>query len=137
MLRVTDGIGLDDRHIEERFVRATGPGGQNIRHEQTAVELRLDIAASPLPADVKDRLRALAGTALTAGDVLVVSSRAHRSQAENRASARLRLVALLQRAARPVRKRRLTRPRRFAREERLASKRRHSVVKALRSRRAD
>jgi ribosome-associated protein len=132
MIRITDSISLDDRDVEERFVRAIGPCGQNPRKEETAVELRLDIAASSLPADMKERLRALAGRAVTTDDVLVVIGRAYRSQAENREAANAHLVTLLQQAAKPPKKRRITRPRKRVREERLAAKKRHGAVKASR-----
>jgi ribosome-associated protein len=133
MLRVTDSISLDDNEVEERFVRAMGPGGQNVRNEETAVELRFDIAASPLPPDMKVRLRALAGRAVTTDGALVIVSRAHRSQVENRKAAHARLLALLQKAARLPRTRRQTNPRRAVREERVASKRRRGAIKASRS----
>jgi len=132
MFRVTENITLDDHEVAERFVRAIGPGGQNVRKEETAVELRLDIASSSLPSDVKERLVALAGRAVTAEGVLVIVSRANRSQAENRKAARVRLIALLQRAAKPPKKRRPTRPRRGVQEERLASKKRRGAVKRSR-----
>ena len=134
MIRVTEVIMLDDREIEERFVRASGPGGQNVNKEATAVELRFDIRASSLPPDVKDRLTALAGRGVTTDGVLVVVSRVHRSQTRNRDAARGRLVALLRRAARPPKKRRPTKPRAAVREKRLASKKLRAVVKQSRSR---
>jgi ribosome-associated protein len=134
MLQVTESLALDDSEIEERFVRATGPGGQNVRKEETAVELRFDIDASSLPPDVKGRLVTLAGRAVTNDGILVVVSRVHRSQADNREAARARLIALLQRAAKPTRKRRPTKPRRVVREERLASKKRRGLVKQARRR---
>jgi len=134
MLRVTESIAIDDSEVEECFVRAMGPGGQNVRREETAVEMRFDIGASSLPADVKGRLLALAGRAVTTDGILVVVSRAHRSQGDNRESARARLIALLQRAAKPPRKRRPTKPRRVVREERLAAKKRRGVVKQSRRR---
>src|SRR5262245_10783821 len=133
MLRVTDSIALDDREVEERFIRAFGPGGQNVRKEATAVELRLNIGLSLLPPDVKERLVALSGRAVTSDGVLVVSSRAHRSQGENREAARDRLIALLQRAATAPKNRRVTKPRREVREQRLAAKRRRGAVKHSRS----
>lgn len=133
MLRVTDGIALDDHEVEERFVRGIGPGGQNARKEETAVELRLSIGGSSLPADVKVRLRVLAKTAVTIDGVLVIVSRASRSQVENRRAARARLIALLRRAAIPPAKRRLTTPPRAIREERLATKKSRGVLKATRS----
>jgi len=135
--RVTESITLDDSEVEERFVRAMGPRGQNLRKEETAVELRFNIGASSLPPDMKGRLVALAGRAVTTDGMLVLVSRVHRSQVDNRKAARARLIALLQRAAKPPRKRRPTKPRRTVREERLASKRRRSAVKQSRRRRID
>ena len=137
MFKVTDTIVLDDREVKERFVRASGPGGQNVNKEATAVELRVDIRRSSLPPDVKERLMALAGRHVTTDGVLIVDSRAHRSQVQNRDAARTRLVALLKRAAKTPKKRRPTRPRATAREERLASKKLKSTIKRARSRRSD
>jgi ribosome-associated protein len=134
---VTNSVGLEDREVKERFVRAKGPGGQNLRNEATAVELRLDIAASSLPSDVKERLILLGGRLVTTKGVLVVVSRAHRSQAENREAARTRLFTLLQRAAKPPKERRATTPAGATREERLESKKWRSAVKHTRSRRVD
>ena len=134
MIRVTNTIVLDEREIDERFVRASGPGGQNVNKVATAVELRFDVRSSSLPADVKERLIELAGHRMTMNGVLLLDSREHRTQAQNREAARARLVALLQQAARRPKKRRPTKPRAAAREQRLAPKKQRSEVKALRGR---
>jgi len=132
MIHVSDAIELDEREVEERFVRASGPGGQNVNKVSTAVELRFNVATSSLPPDVKARLVALAGNRLTLDGVLLIDSREHRTQAQNREAARARLVALLRHAARRPRARRPTKPKAAAREKRLQTKRRRGEVKASR-----
>jgi ribosome-associated protein len=134
VIPITKDIAIDERELTERFVRASGPGGQNVNKVATAVELRFDVAASSLPARVKDRLATLAGSRLTADGVLLIDSREYRTQTQNREAAQARLVALLQHAAREPKKRRPTRPKAGAREKRLASKKRRSEIKTLRRR---
>jgi ribosome-associated protein len=137
MIRISDAIQIDDREIAERFVRASGPGGQNVNKVSTAVELRFDVAASSLPPDVKARLATLAGSRLTGDGVLLIDSREHRTQAQNREAARARLIALLQHAARRPKIRRPTKPKAAAKRNRLESKRRRGEIKAARRGGAD
>jgi len=136
-IRVTAAIALDERELEEHFVRASGPGGQNVNKVSTAVELRFDVRASSLPPDVKERLLAIAGHRATADGVLLIDSREHRTQTQNREAARARLVALVQLAAKRPKARKPTKPRKGAREKRLDSKKRRGAIKALRGRQRD
>lgn len=132
MLRVTPAIAIPEEELSERFVRASGPGGQNVNKVATAVELRLDVPASTLPDDVKARLTALAGRRLSAEGVLLIDSRTQRTQTQNRAEARRRLADLVRRAAARPRPRRQTRPTEASRERRLDAKTRRARVKAVR-----
>ena len=127
-------IVIPDGEIQERFVRSSGPGGQNVNKVATAVELRFDVRASSLPADVKERLIALGGNRIVADGVLLIDSRVFRSQAQNREAARARLTALVQRAMKKPKRRKATKPRAGAREKRLTAKKQRSAVKQLRGR---
>ena len=135
MIRITDTIAIEEREIDERFVRASGPGGQNVNKVATAVELRFNVAASSLPPDVRQRLIDLAGRRMTSEGILLIDSREHRTQAQNREAALARFVALVQLAAIRPKRRRKTRPTAAARRNRLETKKRRSEVKAGRARR--
>lgn len=130
-------MAIDASLISEHFLRSSGPGGQNVNKVATAVELRYDVARSGMPEEVKVRLRALAGSRMTADDVLIVHAREHRTQAANREAARLRLEDLVTRAERRPRKRRATKPTAASRERRLVAKKRRATAKKRRARQSD
>lgn len=133
MIRVNAQINLDEREIEEDFVRASGPGGQNVNKLSTAVQLRFNVRESPsLPADIRARLERLAGSRLTRDGVLVIIAQRHRTQTRNRQDAVERLIELIRKAAVAPRPRRATKPSRASRERRIESKKRHASLKRLR-----
>jgi len=133
MIPVTAHISLDEREIVENFVRASGPGGQNVNKLSTAVQLRFDVRHSPsLPPEVRARLERLAGSRLTRDGVLVIIAQRHRTQARNRQDALDRLIELIRQAAVAPVKRRPTRPTRASRERRIEGKKRRAGVKRLR-----
>ena len=133
MIKVTRNIAIGESEIEERFIRASGPGGQHVNRAATAVQLRFDVAHSPsLPDDVRECLIRLAGSRMTEDGVLIVEAKRFRSQGRNRQDALNRLVKLIRRAARKPETRRKTRPTRASKERRLEDKRRRSEIKRLR-----
>src|SRR5262245_45235450 len=133
MLRITDRISVDDSELEESFIRASGPGGQNVNKLSSAVQLRFDVRHSPsLPADVRARLERLAGKRLTRDGGLVITAQRHRTQERNREDARERLIELVREAATPPTPRRATKPTRASRERRIETKKRRSTIKRMR-----
>ena len=133
MIHVTSTIDIGEDELEERFIRASGPGGQNVNKLSSAVQLRFDVRRSPsLPDDVRARLERLAGRRLTREGVLVIIAQRHRTQERNRQDALDRLLELIRQAAVAPTPRRPTRPTKGSRERRLESKKRRSSIKGLR-----
>jgi ribosome-associated protein len=133
MIRITHTIAIDERELEESFIRSSGPGGQNVNKLATAVQLRFDVRRSPsLPEAVRARLERLAGRRLTNEGVLVITAQRHRTQERNRQDALDRLVELVRAAAVPPKPRRPTRPTAGSRERRIESKKRNAGTKRLR-----
>ena len=138
MIKITDTISIAEDEITETFVRASGPGGQNVNKLSTAVELRFDVRGSRnLPDDVSIRLQKLAGRRLTKDGILVIEAQTHRTQDRNRADALARLVALIREAAVAPKPRKKTKPTRAAKAERVDEKKKRGHVKKLRTGRPD
>lgn len=133
MLEITAQLSIPDEEIHLEFIRASGPGGQNVNKVATAAQLRFDAANSPsLEADVKERLLKLAGGRATSEGVIIIEAKSYRSQEQNRADALLRLQELIQQALKRPKIRRPTRPSRVASAARVSSKRQHGALKKVR-----
>lgn len=133
MPQITETISIDESELSESFVRASGPGGQNVNKVSSAVQLRFDVRNSPsLPNDVAVRLMRLAGKRLTKEGVIVIVAQAHRDQVRNRAEARDRLFALIRQASVRPKPRRATKVPKAQKRQRLESKKHRSGIKAMR-----
>ena len=138
MISVTEHISISEDELEERFVRASGPGGQNVNKVSTAAQLRFDALRSPnLNSAIYLRLQTLAGRRMTRDGVVVISADRFRSQERNRQDALERLIALIREAAIPPRRRRPTKPSRGAKERRMQLKKRRSSIKKNRGKTRD
>lgn len=137
-MRVSNALDIDEAELDERFVRASGPGGQNVNKVSTAVELRFDLQANTsIPDYARERLKRLAGRRLTTDGVIVIQADRFRSQEQNRADARARLIELIEKALVRQKLQIKTKPSRGAREERIKAKAVRGRVKKMRSRKVD
>ena len=132
MIQITNTITIDESNIQEEFIRASGPGGQNVNKVSSAVQLRFDVRNSSLPSDVRERLTRLAGKRMTEDSILIIEARRFRTQERNRQDALDRLVALIRKAAEKPKPRRKTKPPLASKQRRLEDKRHRSKIKKMR-----
>ncbi len=132
MIEITPAFSLDENELQFSFIRSSGPGGQNVNKVATAVQLRFDVNHSPLPEEVKDRLKRLAGSKMTGEGQLLIEAKRFRTQEQNREEARQRFITLLQRAFEKPKSRRKTKPTAASQERRLKKKRQKGEIKRIR-----
>jgi ribosome-associated protein len=132
MIEVTPSLQIDERELEIDFIRASGPGGQNVNKVASAVQLRFDVRASSLPEDVKERLIRLAGSRMTGEGVLLIEAKRFRTQEQNREDAVQRLIELVRKSLTKPKARKKTKPTQAAKEERLKQKKRRGEIKKMR-----
>ena len=137
MIRITDSVAIDENDLIWNFVRASGPGGQNVNKVSSAAELRFDVGKAMLPVDLKERLPAIAGRQLTLDGLLIITAQEFRSQERNRETALQKLVDLLRKAAHRPKRRIATRPTKASKTRRLDTKGKVARTKKLRSSRPD
>ncbi|HSL31481.1 MAG TPA: alternative ribosome rescue aminoacyl-tRNA hydrolase ArfB [Anaerolineales bacterium] len=136
MIEITPTVQIDERELQIHFVRASGPGGQNVNKVASAAQLRFDVRASALPEEVKQRLHALAGSRMAAEGILLIEAKRFRTQEQNREDAIRRFVDLVRKALVPPKARKKTKPTRASKEERLKEKKRRGEIKKMRQSRS-
>lgn len=132
MIQITPSLYIDEKELQFEYIRASGPGGQNVNKVATAVQLRFDVNASSLPADIKQRLRKLAGKKMTNDGILLLEAKRYRTQEQNREDAIRRLTTILRKASVKPKKRVKTKPTKASREKRLKEKKQRGAIKKAR-----
>ena len=133
MIEITPSLSVDERELTFEYIRASGPGGQNVNKVATAVQLRFDVSTSSLPEDVKQRLRHLAGKRVTSDSVLVIEAKRFRTQEQNRFDAMERFIELVKKASVKPKARKKTKPTAASKEKRLQSKKQRGRIKQVRA----